>query len=62
MRRSVISCQRVLAHQEPQNKDVEVAVDSSVVFGVEMGEHKLSAGPLGGNGWHSDHQYKDTCR
>ena len=60
MRRRVISRQCVLAHKEPQYKNIEVTVNSSTVIGVEMGEHKLCTGPLGGNNWYSYHQDKDT--
>ena len=44
MRRRVISRQCVLAHKEPQYKNIEVTVNSSTIISVKMGEHELCTG------------------
>ena len=62
MCRGVVSCERVLAHEQAQDKDVQVAANPGAVVGVEVGEHELGARPLGGNGRHGNHQHKHTCR
>ena len=60
VRRGVVSGERVLAHEQAEDEDVEVAADPGAVVGVEMGEDELGAGPLGGDGGHGDHEHEDA--
>lgn len=58
--RCVIADERVLAHQQPQGKDVGLAVDAHAIVCVQMREDELRARPLRRNGWDDDHQSKCT--
>lgn len=58
--RSIIASKGILAHKKSKNKYVEFTVDSITVFGVEVGENKLSTGVFSRNGRNSNHENENT--
>ena len=60
LRRCVIADERVLAHKQPQGKNVSLVVDPHAIVCVQTCEDELRARPLRRNGWNDDHQSKCT--
>ena len=58
--RCVVAEEGVLAHEQADEENVCLVVDSHAVVRVEVGEDELHARSLLGDRWNQDHQDKDT--